>query len=86
MSATALRRDIAGFIQASIHRAFHATSRCLRAALLSSLQKNPDLEIAETPMRDWVKWDSGCSVSQYASRMAVRHAAAVRKAHCVCAR
>ena len=35
-------------------------------------QRNPDLEIAETPMRDWVKWDSGCSVSQYASRMAVR--------------
>jgi hypothetical protein len=34
-------------------------------------QRNPDLEIAETPMRDWIKWDSGCSVSQYASRMAV---------------
>eukprot|EP00960_Hanusia_phi_P011502 335764-Hanusia_phi.AAC.1 len=35
------------------------------------MQENPDLEIADTPLRDWIKWDSGCSVAQYASRMAV---------------
>ncbi len=38
----------------------------------SVVQRHPDLEIAETPMRDWVKWDSGASVAAYAARMAVR--------------
>ena len=27
--------------------------------------------IAETPMKDWVKWDSGTSVATYASRVSV---------------
>jgi hypothetical protein len=41
-------------------------------------QRHPDLEIAETPMRDWVKWDSGTSVTTYAARMAVSRAASAR--------
>jgi len=44
--ATALRRDIASFIQ-----------------------KNSRLMIADTPLEDWVRWDSGSSVTTYASRM-----------------
>lgn len=31
---------------------------------------NGNLEIADTPLKDWIKWDSQTSVSQYASRMA----------------
>lgn len=34
-----------------------------------NFDSNPGLEIAETPLRDWVRWDSNCSVSSYASRM-----------------
>jgi len=43
----------------------------LRRDIASFIKANPNLEIAETPMKDWVKWDSGCTVAQYASRMAV---------------
>jgi len=58
---------------------FHSMAHSLPGARASSLRReiaefikeNPDLEIADTPLRDWVKWDSGCSVAQYASRMAV---------------
>ncbi len=47
-SASALRREIAQFVES-----------------------NADLQIAGTPMSDWVRWDSGVSVSSYARRMAV---------------
>uniref|UniRef100_A0A7S0DZ62 Ubiquitin thioesterase OTU n=1 Tax=Hanusia phi TaxID=3032 RepID=A0A7S0DZ62_9CRYP len=58
---------------------FHSMAHSLPGARASSLRReiaefikeNPDLEIADTPLRDWIKWDSGCSVAQYASRMAV---------------
>eukprot|EP00802_Teleaulax_amphioxeia_P007654 Tamp_07661.p1 GENE.Tamp_07661~~Tamp_07661.p1 ORF type:complete len:271 (+),score=56.37 Tamp_07661:968-1780(+) len=43
----------------------------LRREIADFIRANPDLEIAETPMRDWVKWDSGTSVSEYARRMAI---------------
>uniref|UniRef100_A0A7S0QWX0 Ubiquitin thioesterase OTU n=1 Tax=Cryptomonas curvata TaxID=233186 RepID=A0A7S0QWX0_9CRYP len=43
----------------------------LRRDIAGFIQRHPDLEIAETPMRDWVKWDSGSSVAAYAARMAV---------------
>jgi hypothetical protein len=29
------------------------------------------MEICETPLRDWIKWDSGSSVQNYARRMAM---------------
>ena len=47
------------------------TPRLSSLASLLRNRANPDLEIAETPMRDWVKWDSGTSVSEYARRMAI---------------
>ena len=43
----------------------------LRREIAAFIREHPELEIAETPMRDWVKWDSGKSVSSYASSMAV---------------
>ena len=33
--------------------------------------RNADLKISETPIRDWVKWDSGSTVQSYARRMSV---------------
>ena len=41
----------------------------LRRAIGSFIADNPGLEICETPMRDWVKWDSNSSVSTYAKRI-----------------
>lgn len=32
---------------------------------------NPSAEIADTPLRDWVSWDSSLPVPVYAARMAV---------------
>lgn len=45
-SASRLRNEICGFIQA-----------------------NPQLLISETPLKEWVKWDSGSSVSDYIRKM-----------------
>ena len=42
----------------------------LRSEICAFIKKNPNLEISDTPLSDWVKWDSGSSVAEYASRMA----------------
>jgi hypothetical protein len=42
----------------------------LRRDLCAFIARNPEIEVADTPLKDWVKWDSGQSVQQYASRMA----------------
>lgn len=47
------------------------SATALRRDIASFIKANPNLDIAETPMKDWVKWDSGSTVAQYASRMAV---------------
>jgi len=44
-------------------------ARQLRAVLMDWLVEHEDARIADTPVRDWVKWDSGSSVSAYAKRM-----------------
>lgn len=41
----------------------------LRALLMDWLLDHEDTKIADTPVRDWVKWDSGCTVAAYAKRM-----------------
>jgi len=46
-------------------------ARQLRRQIAEFIGRNPKLEIAETPLKDWVKWDSGRSVSEYAQRMAM---------------
>ena len=48
------------------------TASSLRREIANFIASNPNLEIADTPLYDWVKWDSGTSVQTYASRMAVR--------------
>ena len=48
-----------------------STARSLRAEIMSFIRANPTLEISETPLRDWVKWDAGgASVSSYTAKMA----------------
>ena len=54
----------------NVTRPLRTCAGTLRREIAAFIKANPDLEIAETPMRDWVKWDSGSSVSQYASKMA----------------
>jgi hypothetical protein len=42
----------------------------LRAEICSFITKNPTLNISDTPLQDWVKWDSGYStVQEYARHM-----------------
>jgi hypothetical protein len=42
----------------------------LRREIAQYIERNPGIEVAETPLADWVKWDSGQSASGYARRMA----------------
>ncbi len=56
---------------------FHSMSYGLRTSNASSLraeicrfiQNNPNLRISDTPLQDWVRCDSGASVSEYARNM-----------------
>jgi hypothetical protein len=41
----------------------------LRQDICSFIAANPSLLISETPLKDWVKWDSGSSVQDYCRRM-----------------
>ncbi|KAK3236700.1 hypothetical protein CYMTET_53176 [Cymbomonas tetramitiformis] len=43
----------------------------LRREIAGFIEKNGDLRIADTPLKDWIKWDSRDSVAAYARRMAV---------------
>jgi len=45
-------------------------AHALRRELCQYIERNPGIEVAETPLQDWVKWDSGQSASGYARRMA----------------
>lgn len=46
-----------------------SSASVLRRQICAFIADNPHLKIADTPLSDWVKWDSRCSVSQYARRM-----------------
>jgi len=48
------------------------SARMLRKEIADFILRNPQLEIAETPLKDWIHWDSGRSVASYARQMAVR--------------
>jgi hypothetical protein len=41
----------------------------LRRDICSFIDQNPAMRIADTPLSDWIRWDSGGSVSSYTSRM-----------------
>jgi len=46
-------------------------ARGLRRELARWIDQNPETTIAETPVRDWVKWDSNRTVSQYSRAIGV---------------
>lgn len=41
----------------------------LRRDICRYIRRNPDMTIAETPIEDWIKYDSNDTVAQYANRM-----------------
>ena len=41
----------------------------LRLELADWVASHGDETISDTPLRDWVRWDSGCSPAEYAQRM-----------------
>ncbi len=41
----------------------------LRRDICRFIQTNPSATISDTPLSEWVKWDSRCSVTDYANRM-----------------
>ena len=46
-----------------------STATALRREVADFILQNPTLEIADSPLKDWVQWDSGSSVSAYCRRM-----------------
>jgi len=47
----------------------NANAGRLRKEIAQFVQTKPNYKISDTPVRDWVKWDAGCSVQTYCSRM-----------------
>eukprot|EP00804_Cyclotella_cryptica_P023163 CCRYP_000378-RA/>CCRYP_000378-RA protein AED:0.02 eAED:0.02 QI:929/1/0.66/1/0.5/0.33/3/111/1239 len=47
------------------------TAKYLRRKIASFVGANPNLLIAEDPLKEWILWDSGKSVQDYAAAMAV---------------
>ncbi len=41
----------------------------LRREICRYIVDNPDAELAGNPLKEWIKWDSNCSVRDYARRM-----------------
>eukprot|EP00750_Incisomonas_marina_P025038 INCI5302.2.p1 GENE.INCI5302.2~~INCI5302.2.p1 ORF type:complete len:329 (+),score=35.00 INCI5302.2:226-1212(+) len=46
-----------------------ASATQLRREIAEFLQRNAHMKIAESPLGDWVKWDTGQTVTAYARRM-----------------
>ena len=46
-----------------------STAHALRRQVAVFIESNPALTISDSPLQDWVRWDSGCSVSSYCRRM-----------------
>lgn len=42
----------------------------LRSEVTAFIKENPSYSISETPLKEWVRWDSGSSVDEYCRRMA----------------
>ena len=47
-----------------------STAHGLRRQIAAFIESNPSLEISDSPLKDWVLWDSGNSVATYCRRMA----------------
>lgn len=48
-----------------------STAASLRQEICSFINKHPNFKIAESPLSDWVKWDSNSSCAEYARRMSL---------------
>ena len=48
-----------------------SSASSLRRELMSWINNNSSLEISDSPLQDWVKWDSNSSVSAYTRRMSM---------------
>ena len=82
LPATTPRQTVPGDGSCLFHSLCHGlqgSNRCnssrlsahsLRREIAQFIRANPDLEIAGDPLKDWVQWDSGKSVAQYARSMA----------------
>ena len=46
-----------------------SSANTLRNEICQFIIKNPNFKISDTPLSDWVKWDSGSNCRDYASRM-----------------
>jgi len=46
-----------------------SSATSLRKEICGYISKHPDMVIADTPITDWIRWDSNETVSQYARRM-----------------
>jgi hypothetical protein len=64
-----------------IHR---VEAQSLRKQIASFMEKTPNVEIADTPLSDWVKYDSGASAGEYAKMMSYgsRWGGAIEMAAC----
>ena len=47
-----------------------SAAHSLRRQVATFIEQNPELTISDSPLKDWVYWDSGQSVSSYCRRMA----------------
>lgn len=47
-----------------------STAHALRRQVATFIESNPTLTISDSPLKDWVFWDSGSSVASYCRRMA----------------
>lgn len=46
-----------------------SNARTLRGEISAYIQQHPQATICETPLSEWVKWDSGISCTEYARKM-----------------
>lgn len=47
----------------------HEDGRSIRQRVANFMAQKPDCEVAGTPLRSWVNWDSGTTVNSYCSRL-----------------
>ena len=45
------------------------TASSLRKAIVSFIESHPTLDIKDSPLKDWVEWETAASVADYCSKM-----------------
>lgn len=49
----------------------NSNAKSLRKEICNFIKKNPELQISDIPLKEWIKWDTGETVDKYATKMAV---------------